>query len=67
MHTWAVFATLAVAAAAVQSNPHIKAKQAKPLPVLNTRSVEVEDSRSYRYLTNKTESMFPTLQSSDHI
>lgn len=59
MHTWAVFATLAAAAAAVQSNPHIKAKQSKPLiPALNKRSVEVEKSGTYQYLTNTTQRMF---------
>lgn len=59
MRTWAVFATLAAVAAAVQSNPHIKAKQSKPLiPALDKRSVEVKKSGSYQYLTKKTERMF---------
>jgi carboxypeptidase D len=59
MYTWTIFAILAAAAAAVQSNPHIKAKQSKPLiPALNKRSVEVEKSGSYQYLTNTTERMF---------
>ena len=59
MHTGAIFVTLAAAAAALQSNPHIKAKQSKPLiPALNKRSVEVEKSGSYQYLTNTTERMF---------
>ncbi|PCG93900.1 Peptidase S10, serine carboxypeptidase [Penicillium occitanis (nom. inval.)] len=56
MYTWTIFAILAAAAAAVQSNPHIKAKQSKPLiPAPNKRSVEVEKSGSYQYLTNTTE------------
>lgn len=63
MHTLAVFATLAAAAAAVQSNPHIKAKQSKPLiPTLNKRSVEIEKKSSHQYLTNTTERMFSQFQ-----
>jgi carboxypeptidase D len=62
MHTLAVFATLAATAAAVQSNPHIIAKQSKPLiPALNKRSVEVKKS-SHQYLTNTTERMFSQFQ-----
>ena len=55
MHTWAVFGIFAAAAAAMQSNPHLKLKHSRPeLPALNKRSVEIEERDTYKYLTNKT-------------
>jgi hypothetical protein len=65
MRTIAVCAALAVAVAALQSNPHSKVKKTKPLtPALNKRDTEIDNTSDFQFLTNTTQRAFIEMTSS---
>jgi hypothetical protein len=61
MYVFTAFTTLVAVGAALQSNPHIKAAEARKshpmIPAANAkRSVEAEKTNEFQFLTNSTES-----------